>query len=313
MISKEDFIKKCDELIPQEEMEKYNKANKKMWLTLIITLAVEGLVSWLIYMAWEYIFYILPFVAVISVVIVVINLKYKWGDFKKTYSKGVLDVLFEGFNYQFDSNKCIGQSVFKSSCFAAEYDSYRGEDLLKVDIPNDDGTTSGVNLSLCDLYVTKQETRTVSVKNSDGSISTREETYTVTIYNGVFGYVYFPFKFKCDLSINVRRNGHDRIKLEDVKFNKVCKVYTNNQLEALVILTPTLMNKLKTFAERVRGFKIYITEHGTMYFGMSRNIFELSKSFRKPTGKVFERFYDDVHDILLMVNEIKDNNKVFKM
>ena len=73
------------------------------------------------------------------------------------------------------------------------------------------------------------------------------------------------------------------------------------------------MNKLKGFAERIKGFKICITKSGSMYFSMSRNVFELSKSFRKPTGKVFEKFYDDVNDILLMINEIKNNNKVFKM
>lgn len=313
MITKEEFLKKCDELIPKEEIEKYNKCQKKMWTTLIITVAIELLILIGIYCLWRPILFAAPIILIVSIIIIVVCLKYRWGDFKKQYAKGVMDVLFEGYKYSFKPEGYINQNVFKSSCFYSQFDNYSGEDLLSVNIPNDDGTPSDVKFSICDLRVTKQETYTVTRKDSNGKWVTSTETRTVVVYGGAFGCVYFPFEFKCDVSINVNHKWHKRIKLEDEKFNKACKVYTNNQLEALVILTPTLMNKLKQFSERIWGFKICIMQNGRLYFGMRRNMFQLAKNFKKPTGRVFEKFYDDVSDVLLMIDEIKNNNKVFKM
>ena len=85
--------------------------------------------------------------------------RYQWADFKNRYSEGVMAVLFEGYDFTFNPKNFINTSVFKSSCFNAEYDKYSGEDLLTVKIPNDDGTPSNVLMTLSDLHVTKQEQR----------------------------------------------------------------------------------------------------------------------------------------------------------
>jgi hypothetical protein len=50
---------------------------------------------------------------------------------------------------------------------------------------------------------------------------------------------------------------------------------------------------------------MYIASTGT-------NLFELGGTKEKPET-LFERLYDDVNLILLLVNEMKNNNKVFKM
>lgn len=313
MISKEEFIKACDSIIPKEEIEKHHLCKVKMWTTLLITLLIEATIVAFISTFWVYIWFVGVFLAIISIAIIVGTTRYSWKDFKAKYSNQALDCLFKGYKFSHELNKCISPTIFKSSGFGGDYDSYSGEDLLSVDIPNDDGTPSGVNLNICDLHVTKEEKRTVVVKNSDGSYSTETETYTVVIYDGVFGYVFFPFEFKCDLSLNFKYIGQQKIKLEDVNFNKKFKTYTDDQLEALVILTPKLMEKLIRFSNRVKNFKITLTRKGAIYFGMSRNLFKLNSFFKKPTGKVFERYYEDVADILAMVDEIKNNNKVFKM
>lgn len=313
MITKTEFITFCDSIIPQEEKDKYTQKTRKMWITLIAVVLLEALITFLVYPYWTPIIYIMPVIAIISTVIIVVTMKYKWGDFKKKYSKQVFDCLLKGYQYKYQPDYCIGQSIFNASGFGGNYDSYSGEDLLTVNIPNDDGSPSKVTLNICDLYVTRTETYTVRVRNSDGSYSTETRTRTVIVYKGVFGYIYFPFEFKCNMSLNIAFKGEKKIKLEDIHFNKVFKTYTDNQLEALLILTPTLMTKLIEFSKRVSGFKLYLSKSGSMYFGMSRNLFKLKSFFKKPSGKVFERYYDDTIDILSMVDEIKNNNKVFKM
>ena len=314
MISKEEFIKYCDSIITQEEKDKYKKKTLSMWITLICVLAVEAIITYVVYPCWYPIVYIMSFVAIFSIVIIVVFMKYKWSDFKKKYSKQVFDCLLKGYMYEYKPDHCIGEFIYRASGFGStNYDSYSGEDLLSINIPNDDGTPSNVKLNICDLKITRTETYTVQVRNSDGTYSTEERTRIVTVYDGVFGNVYFPFSFKCDLSLNISFLGRKKIKLEDIHFNKVFKTYTDNQMEALVILTPTLMNKLIAFSKRVSKFKLSLNQGGSMFFGMNRDLFKLKCFFKKPSGKVFERYYGDVFDILSMVEEIKNNNKVFKM
>lgn len=135
----------------------------------------------------------------------------------------------------------------------------------------------------------------------------------IAIYNGIFGYVYFPFDFKCNMSLNIAFKGEKKIKLESVKFNKLFKTYTDNQLETLVILTPALMNKLISFSKRVRKLTLSLSKSGALYLGMTGDLFKLKTFFQVPSGRVFERYYDDVYNLLLLVEEIRTNNKVFDM
>ena len=312
MITKEEFIRHCDSVIPQEEKDLYKKKTKNMWIAIAIDIVATVLLTYLLKSLWEYFIYVLPIVGLIVLIIIIATMKYKWKDFKKKYSKQVFDCLLKGYKYEYDMNRCISSHIFNASGFGGDFDSYSGEDLLSVDIPNDDGTPSGIKFNVCDLHVTKQETRTVTVKNEDGSTSTRTEEYTVTVYSGVFGYVYFPFKFKCNLSLNISFRGEKRIKLEDIKFNKKFKTYTNNQLEALIILTPAFMQKLLKFAHDFK-VKLSLRDSGTLYLGINKNLFKLKTFNQKPCGKVFERFYDDVENLLVFIDEIKNNNKIFKM
>ena len=298
MISKEEFISFCKEIIPEEEMTKYKKKTRNMWITLSCVLIAELIAAIFIPMGFMF----MPMLAIISVVIIVLTMKYNTNEFKGKYSHKVLDCLLKGYSYTYNQHAYIDSSIYKSSGFGStNYDSYTGEDFFKIDIPKDDGSPSGTYLSLSDLHITRQETYT----DSQG----RRKTRTVTLYDGILGYVRFPFGFKCDLSLNVGFWGKEKIKLEDIKFNKKFRTYTNNQLEALVILTPTLMTKLVALEERVGNLKLSLTEGGFLYLGISNELFKINK----PNEKAFEHYYNDISNILGIVNEIKNNNKVFKM
>lgn len=311
MITKEEFIKSCDEAIPEHELDSYKKSIKKTWIVLAIAIGIQLLITAIVFKFWQPILFVMLIVCIISIIIIVNICKYKWKNFKKKYSHIAFDCLLKGYKYVFNPDSCISQTIFEASGFGGDFDDYRGEDLISIDIPDDDGEPSGVQLNVCDLYVTRQEEREVVVHNQDGSTSTKTERYTVTVYDGVFGYVSFPFNFKCNMGLNAHFKGEQRIKLEDIRFNKEFKTYTDNQMESLIILTPTFMEKLINFNQMVKKFKLLITKSGMMYFGLNANLFKLKKG--KPGGKVFQNYYDDIMVLLSMVNEIKDNNKVFKM
>lgn len=335
MVSKEEFREYCKSLIPKEELEAFERQYKtrakmtKGFITcgIIIAILVFGVATFITQSLIAGI--VMTFIcsasfALVAVIILAFTSSKKHIEFKEKYAEDIIKYLLTGYKHSYNPTGAISDLIFINSRFGASslfgltdegrnFDDYRGEDLLKVDIPKDDGTPSGVELQICDLHVTREEERTVTEKDSDGRTRTRTEKYTVTVYDGVFGYVHFPFKFKCRLGLNKNLFNMKRIQLEDIKFNQKFRVFTDNQLEAVVIMTPTLMTKLMEFSKKVNGFEMYLSPEGDMYFRMSRNLFSLKVANNHSPIEAFDRFYDDIYAILSMVNEIKDNNKVFKM
>ncbi len=201
----------------------------------------------------------------------------------------------------FAMDEFLPKESFEASGFAGGYDFYKGEDLIDVDIPKDNGKRSGVCFKACDLRVTREQT------DSDGHKS------TVVVYCGAFCSVDFPFEFKCKLAINSSLKGVKKIKLEDVSFNKEFQVFTNNQVEALCILTPTMMQKIVELRKITKKLKISIFNNH-LYIGFPDfNLFEFGEINRGLNEAIFDEIYEDVALLLAIVDEIKTNNKVFKI
>jgi len=225
--------------------------------------------------------------------------------YKDNYRGKIIGFLLKDEKYSFDEFDRISERIFKESQFAGYYEDYEGRDKLIINIPNDDGSESNCDLSLCDLKVTKTE------EDDEGN-----ET-TVTVYSGVFGYIYFPFEFKCVLCIDssYRKSGVklEKVNLEDISFNKKFKIYSDNQIESRYILTPKMMENLLRLEEKFNGVKITLVGN-KMYIGFAgTDLLELGALKDDNISTIFDDFYDEIEGILNLVNEIKTNNKVFKM
>lgn len=313
MISKEKFCSIAGQLITDEDRKKYAKCKRRTTILLSCILpAIVVLFTILTLFSTQTgaRFAFIPcgiVVLVIAALIIFRASSFEWTNFKQKYGAKVLKCLLGDYEYDFKQDYCIAKKIFIASNFAGKFDNYRGEDLLTVKIKNDDGTPSNAEFLICDLNVTETRQRTV-VSNGH----TRIEQYTVTVYKGAFGYVRFPFAFKCELDINPYSKRNQKISLEDIDFNKRFSVYTSDQVEALCILTPTMMTKLAALDKRVKHLKLSISNNN-LYLGFKRNLFEINKKGRALDGRVFERFYDDAINIYEILEEIKNNNKVFKM
>lgn len=307
MISKEEFYRNCSEIISQEEMAKINKLRAQETRTIWLIVLLGSLVSALLALFVTFEAISLLVVVLVSVFIVMAVYTSKWAKFKKAYSEQVIHSVLKNYEYTYNRTGHIDGYIFRESPFNRFYDDYHGEDLLKIDIPKDDGTPSGVKLQISDLKLTKEEER----------YDSKGEKYekTVTVFEGAFGYVKFPFEFKCNLGINVRADFAklERVTLEDIEFNKKYHVYTDNQIEALLILTTAFMTKIKDFARKISSFQMFFREDGRFYIVMSRNLFELDTSKKAKGMAVFDNYYQDIADIISIVEEIKNNNKVFKI
>lgn len=314
MISKELFCEKAGALITDEDRKEYAKCKKRTRVLLGTILPSILVVATLLSIFVSY-YCIIVGVFICSFVPIIVKgtSGYKWSNLKNKHSNELFKLLLDDYEYDYRPKAYLKQSIFRASGFGGSYDSYSGEDLMQVRIKNDDGTPSNTIFSICDLDVTEERERTVT----DSHGHTHTETYTVTVYNGAFGYVNFPFSFKCSLNLNVfpsffSSDKSERIKLEDIDFNKRFTTYTDNQIEALCILTPTMMTKLKALDKSAKNLKISLKKNN-LYIGFSKNMFELNKKVKTLDGNIFSGFYDDVRNIFEIVEEIKNNNKVFKM
>lgn len=307
MISKDQFRQKCSTLIDEKEVALYKKKKTKRNTALAITLPIEIVVAIIIAIllggrVWFMMFPILPAMITISLVIIFACTRFNWDEYKEKYIYGILALLLDGYKYNYNHSGFIASDVYEKSPYGEYYHHYNGEDMININIPNDDNTPSNVVLHMSDLDITK------TIKDSDG------DSHTVTVFSGCFGYVEFPFNFKCAIGIDhcYANKKLTRLKTEDIAFNKNLKIYTDNELEALVVLSPKMMEKLNNFKSKSGGFSLVIYDN-KLYIHLYKNLFEIKSPKDEFNEKIFDDIYDDVNCILSLINEIQNNNKIFKM
>lgn len=318
MISKEEFKEKASVLISDEEKKKFAAKKKNEKILKSVILSIEAAVIIVLCGVFYNDPAALISAAIVGIIIMLVTYiviksttAYDWEGFKKAHANQLFKMLLNGYKFDYDQTKCVSKAEFDKSKFVTSYDHYYGEDLLKVNIKNDDNTDSNVVFKVCDLKLTEERTRQVTHRNPDGSTYTTTETYEVTVYNGMFAHVNFPFEFKCILAANTPSK-YESVSMEDIDFNKKFDIHTSDQVEAYCILTPTMITKLKQLSKRLGKMKILI-EGNDLYLGATRNMFELNFKSKTLDENVFDGFYDDVSCVFNVLEEIKSNNKVFKM
>lgn len=318
MVSKEEFKAFAKKRISGDDKKKFLKCKKRTKILLATILPIEILMA---------IFAVICVDSTVSKIIVGVFMGvvilvtcftipaisgFKWDNFKEKHIRAIMDYLLDGYTYSYEPDKYMDEKLFRKSFLFDIYDSYGGEDLFKITIKNDDGTDSNTQFLISDLDVTREETETVTRRDANGITYTEEETRTIDIFTGAFGYIKFPFQFKCTLAINDDEEDLEVIKLEDIQFNKNFIVSTDDQVEALCILTPTMMNKLKNLKKRTGQVGLLLCKD-EMYIALDRNLFEMKSNLKELSVNVFDNLYDDISCMLGIAEEIKNNNKVFKM
>lgn len=313
MVSKSEYLKYVEEMVIKDKnnsnLKFLSKGYKRLRFTFLIMFIV-GLFGGLILSTGHFGNFGFAIV-VISICLLVISIVMMFKSskvekyYKSTYREKFIGYLLNDIDWSFKEKDGIDEEVFKCSQFSGCYDDYKGTDKLNINIPNDDGNKSNYYLTLCDLDVTKTD------RDSDG------DRHTVTVYSGIFGYAHFPFEFKCILCLNTyfryKNVKLERVNLEDINFNKDYKIYSSNQIEARYILTPNMMEKLSSLKNKLGSVMLTLVDN-KMYIGFPhRDLFELSTLEGGNIVSIFEKFYDEVDVLLKIVEEIKSNNKVFKI
>ena len=313
MVSREEFIKFVKELMEKDKDNENLKYMKRGYNSLSVVFIIITIFAFIGGMPLLFILGS-PLGAFLEIIAIFFGFLggyrfYKWHYshkyYKENYRAKILEYLLSNCDYSFDEEGQISEKIFEDSQFGGYYEKYCGLDKLTINIPNDDNSKSQNYLTLCDLEVTK------TVEDSDG------DEREVTVYEGVFGYVEFPFEFKCLLCINssYKKSGVkiEKVHLEDINFNRKFKVYCNDQIESRYILTPDFMSRLIDFNKKAGYMKLTLVGN-KMYIGFpNKNLFELKDIDDEKFESMFSNIYDELSMVLELVNEIKSNNKVFKV
>ncbi len=310
MIRREEFLEYLKNLLTEEdkkEVKSATRAYKIMGIIFMIigaAVAIYGIATFSDGVSIAPIFGGLIF-ALVGIGIFAARKSRGYMIVQSKYKSIVVHKIMDGHLYGFHAHSCISKQIYFDSRLPRGYDEYEGEDLLSISIPNDDGKFTDVRLNISDV-------KTVSISRDDEGRESR-----TTLYNGVLGYISFPFNFQCILTIN--RNdyavgmGLEKVDLEGIEFNKKFAIKSNDQIESRYILTTDFMQKLDLLAKNLKRLGL-VFHNNRMYITMpGKRLFNVRVKGKDICGSVFESFYDDIELLMNLIKEIQQNDKVFKL
>lgn len=209
---------------------------------------------------------------------------------------------FDGFSYV--QGKRMDERLMSDSLIFPDYDEYKADDCFF-------GKYEDVDIS---VY---EQTLTEIRHGSKG------QRYKVTVFEGISVELAMnkPFKgqtivikdlgvFNCFKSFKHM----ERVKLEDVVFEKEFEVFSNNQIEARYLLTTAFMERILELKKLYSGKTIQISfynQHILINIDTSENMFEACSFFKSNINQErFLRVFDEFWTIFSIIDTLKLNQRI---
>ncbi len=128
----------------------------------------------------------------------------------------------------------------------------------------------------------------------------------LTTFSGVVMFIFGIFQIK-------NENRLRKVELEDLKFDKRFNVYSENQIEARYLITPSFMNRLYNFqtAFGTKNIKCSFFDDKVMFaISTNKDLFELGNLFVSlRNNKQIESFYNEIVSIYNIIDYFKFDEK----
>lgn len=301
MIDKQVFLEKADKLITEEDKKKINGRKKGFKKAGIIILSVSGVVSIVGLFLGFFLIPLLMVSVMLSIIFFIISATAE-NDILSKYKPVLIGELIKSSGGVFDPTKYLGPDVYNQFQLRTNYDKYTGGDYIELPIPDDNGNPTQIKLKMSEVKTTRTYT------DDEG------KRHTETLFSGVLGIIDFDFKFPCYMALNMyHRFSVDTINMttESTEFNKKFPIRTNNEMEAMRIITPDFMVKLLDLRKHLSSLGLVFKDDKLLIQMYYKDMFIVKK--RKNQTSPFESLYNDVNSLLELIKEIQTNNKVFKM
>lgn len=298
-------------------LEELERLRKKVWIKTIISFLLGTILgAYIIFSSISsinsvisVIVFIIIYVAVPGILLTKLFTRKNVKEYKKIYKKNItretLKSFFTDVNYSPGSGLPI--SVISSTKMMKTGNRYHSNDLIS-------GKYKGVKFKCADVHIEEKYV------DKDG-----EEHYT-TLFKGQWFVFDFNKKFKaniqiCEKSFSGAKRGnwfsdevYKKVKMEDVEFNKMFKVYAENELDAFYVLTPNTMNKIKKLNNELRGNLLFCLINSKMHIGLhnGNDLFEPNVYRKINIEEDKQRILNDIKKITKFVDVLDLDNDLFK-
>jgi hypothetical protein len=195
---------------------------------------------------------------------------YRARNFKHLIIRPIVSFIDENLSY--DPEGKVPLKVFHSSrLFKKRVDWWSGEDYVE-------GTFGKIAIIFSEVNAQEEKTRTITIENEDGTFETKEETYYVTIFQGLF------FEFNLNLNIEgvtfvvpaeERRQDSNIIRLmfpDSSEFARRFAIYSDNPAIAHQLVTTDFKHRLLTFHRPV--YLSFIDDKLYLAISVNKDLFE---------------------------------------
>ena len=205
-------------------------------------------------------------------------------------------------NLVYEPNLYMSFSDFNRSGIYKYPDTYSGNDLIY-------GEIDGVDVKFSDVFLKEK----IEFVDNRGFVHTEYRN----IFSGIFFMADFHKNFSSQTYVLGNKFGYkfgNRAYMDDSKFEKVFKTYTNDQINARYILTPKLMEQILKTKELFNcplniaflDYQIYI------YMELNKDSFE-PDIFYSLIGEnsLVLRYRNEISNLINLVKELNLNSKIW--
>lgn len=293
------------------------QAVKRFWLSLFIVTFVGG-ASFIAAYLTQHELGVAMLPTCIAIGVMALFYTSKWNEYRNGYKRHVvkhlLKTIDESFNY--NPNRAITPEQYKKSrLYRKKYDRFCGEDYVS-------GMLGRTAIEFSELHT---EYKTVT-RDSKGN---RTENWH-TIFQGLFFVADANKHFKGSTYILPDSKGFfssigkmyteklgkvgDRVGLENPEFEEHFEVYSDDQVEARYLVSPTLMQRILDFKQQSGGLHVSLSfVDGCLYVAIPNNkayfepkLFESAASFQ-----LVEGIYNDIQFITGIVDDLGLNTRIW--
>lgn len=229
--------------------------------------------------------------------------------FKNKYVLSSLNKIFTDLKYFPD--KGLDYGVIANTRMMDMGDRYSSNDYFE-------GKYKNVNVKQADVHIEEEQQTT----DSDGHTTTT----WVTIFEGKWMIFDFNKTFTANVQVSQKgfgnsrvnnwgeKNRYKKIEMEDAEFNKMFRIYAQNEHDAFYILTPSLMEKIKNLARTVSGKLLLCFINNELHIGLYnyKDSFEHSVYKKIDEEKINDDISKEIKIITNFVDELDLDNSLFR-
>lgn len=242
------------------------------------------------------------FYMLVAIGIYIIRGPYK--NYRKSVKNDVMSLFLRFFpDFRYEGGVGFSRQELQSSRIFPSYTSAKADDCFR-------GVYEGVGIRVCEELLEDE------YRDAKGRRHVRKVFQGIGVeleMNKSFSGQTLVMKDRGIFNAMVRFDGLERVKLEDVVFEKIFEVYSDDQIEARYLLTTAFMERILSLQELYKGKKVQASFYDNrilISIDTRQDMFEPCSFFRTNLNKAkFDAVFEQIWTIFSIIHILKLDQK----